>query len=109
MVQAQPPPDLKIPASSSTVDISIIDTTSYVGKLPAAAFMEPAMPGFDELSAPCFAFMIKHKPSGAKNKYDTLIWDLGVRKDFENAPILLSTGSRRATLSSRRRRMWRPS
>lgn len=89
MVQAQQPPDLKIPSSDNTVDVSVIDTTSYIAGLPAAAFIQPPVPGFSELSAPCFGFMIKHKSQGSKSKHDTMIFDLGVRKDFENGPASL--------------------
>lgn len=85
MVKAQQPPDLKIPESPNTVDVSIVNTTSYVGGLPIAAFMEPTVPGFDKMSAPCYGFSIKHHGQ-TKSKYDTLIFDLGIRKDWENGP-----------------------
>jgi hypothetical protein len=81
-----PPPELNIPESNQTVDVSIIDTTSYVRGIPAALFMAPAMKGFDALNACCYAFLIKHNNPDKRSKYDQLVFDLGVRKDWENGP-----------------------
>ncbi|TLD07941.1 hypothetical protein E2P81_ATG10565 [Venturia nashicola] len=85
MAASQPPPDLNIPHSSSTVEISIIDTTSYL-TLPSSLFMQPELPNFNTLTAPCYSFLIKHHSPAKPNKHDTLIFDLGVREDFENSP-----------------------
>ncbi|KAK3675743.1 hypothetical protein LTR78_004384 [Recurvomyces mirabilis] len=80
-------PELNIPPSKHIVDVAIIDTTAHGGKLPVAAFMHPAMPGFDMLDAPCYAFLIKHSNPEKTSKDDQLIFDLGVRKDWrENGP-----------------------
>jgi len=77
------PPDLHIPASSATVQISIIDTTSHISKIPTDNFLLPKIPGYDFLDCPAFSFLIQHS-SGRK-----LLFDLGVRKDWENfAPAL---------------------
>ena len=89
MSKAQNPPALNIPPSKHTVDVSIIDTTCYVGNIPAKAFMDPVMPGLECLSAPCYSMLIKHNNPEAKSKYDTLLWDLGVRKDWEKGPTSL--------------------
>ncbi|KAF4629002.1 hypothetical protein G7Y89_g9145 [Cudoniella acicularis] len=59
---AQPPPDLKIPSSKSTVSVRIIDTTSWIKGIPAAGFFSPDIKGFAHL----------------------VLFDLGVRKDIEN-------------------------
>ncbi|KAK2597683.1 hypothetical protein N8I77_012452 [Diaporthe amygdali] len=75
---AEPAPDLKIEPSAATVDVRIIDTTSWVYAMPARFFFEPHIKGFDDLSAPSYSFLIEH-PSGRK-----LLFDLGVRKDWEN-------------------------
>ncbi|KAK5172343.1 uncharacterized protein LTR77_003981 [Saxophila tyrrhenica] len=88
MPQPQPPPDLHIPPSNNTVTVSIIDTTSFVG-ISASRFMEPHIPGHDKLNAACYAFLIKHNNPASKSKYDTMLFDLGVRKDLENAPKVL--------------------
>ncbi|ROW08520.1 hypothetical protein VMCG_03277 [Cytospora schulzeri] len=80
---AQPAPDLKIEPSSATVDVRIIDTTSWISGIPTAAFFEPNIKGHDILSCPAYAFLVEH-PSGRK-----LVFDLGIRKDWENwAPAL---------------------
>lgn len=85
------PPDLKIPPSNNTVDVSIIDTTAHV-RIAANRFFQPDIPGNEMLNACCYSFLIKHpsNPSATSpKKYDTLVFDLGVRKDFENGPKVL--------------------
>lgn len=47
-------------------------------------FFEPQVPGYDTLNACVYSFLIKHHSSGSPSKYDTLIFDLGIRKDWEN-------------------------
>jgi hypothetical protein len=79
------PPDLKIPSSTNIVEVYVIDTTAHVS-IPVALFMKPPMAGHEMLQAACYAFLIKHNNPAAKSKYDTLVFDLGVRKDIENAP-----------------------
>ena len=77
-------PDFKVFSSPhhSTVRVRIIDTTSIVGKIPAALFMTPEFPGLNKLSGPSFSFLIEHPSSRS------LLFDLGVRKDWENlAPV----------------------
>lgn len=79
-------PDLKIPHSESTVEISIIDTTGHL-TLPSSMLIQPELPNFNTVTAPCYSFLIKHNSaSGKQNKHDTLIFDLGIRKDWENSP-----------------------
>jgi hypothetical protein len=86
MAQAQQPPDLNIPHSDATVDVSIIDTTSHLS-LPSLMLIEPELPGFNTVKACCYGFLIKHSNTSPQspNKYDTLIFDLGIRKDWENS------------------------
>ncbi|KAG0649914.1 Cytochrome P450 monooxygenase [Hyphodiscus hymeniophilus] len=72
------PPDLKIPKSSTTVQVRIIDTTSHIAGIGLAAFVQPEIKGFTTLSCPAYSFLIEH-PSDRK-----LLFDLGVRKDIEN-------------------------
>ena len=80
---ALPPPDLHIPTSNALVQISIINTTCNISNIPTDPFLLPKIPGHDFLDCPVFSFLIQH-PSGRK-----LLFDLGVRKDWENfAPIL---------------------
>lgn len=69
----------------STVRVRIIDTTSHIGNIPAAAFMSPELPGLSKLAGPSFSFLIEHPSSRC------LLFDLGVRKDWENlSPVTTS-------------------
>ena len=54
--------------------------------VPASMFMEPTIKGAEFLKACCYSFLINHENPDAKTKYDTMVFDLGVRKDFENSP-----------------------
>jgi glyoxylase-like metal-dependent hydrolase (beta-lactamase superfamily II) len=72
------PPNLKIPPSPETVKVQIIDTTSHIAGLDITTFLTPAIPGYTEIHCPAYSFLITH-PFGRK-----LLFDLGVRKDFEN-------------------------
>nr|AMB48857.1 metallo-beta-lactamase [Fusarium camptoceras] len=78
------PPDLNIPHSQATVKVSIIDTTSYMSNFPMSSFLDPLVAGHEEMKGCDFSFIVEHPKSG--NKYDTLLFDLGVRKDWENLP-----------------------
>ena len=49
--------------------------------IPYSLFMTPSYKGLDTLDAPAFSFLIEHQSSGRK-----LLFDLGVRKDWENMP-----------------------
>ena len=84
MISLQVPPPVLIPASQNTVEVSIVDTTSYMSGFPASTFVEPDVPGFETMNAGSYAFVIKH--AGSDHKYNTLLFDLGVRKDLENLP-----------------------
>ncbi|KAJ8110962.1 hypothetical protein OPT61_g6328 [Boeremia exigua] len=90
-------PSLEIPFSKRTVEVCIIDTTTKVNGLPASAFMTPSIPGYQIIRDGCeYAFVIKHTGS---DKIDTLIFDLGVRKDFENSPPVIVEQSANLGLS----------
>jgi len=85
MALPQTPPPLNIPDSPNTVKVSIINTTSQMSNFPMWTFVEPLMPGHHEMAAGSYAFLIEHAKTG--NKYDTLLFDLGVRQDWEtNSP-----------------------
>jgi hypothetical protein len=80
-------PSLNIPSSNSTVDVSIIDSTTSVNGLPVSAFMAPQIPGEQVISnGVSYAFLVKCKSTDKPSQFDTLIFDLGTRKDFENGP-----------------------
>jgi glyoxylase-like metal-dependent hydrolase (beta-lactamase superfamily II) len=84
--QGAPAPDLHIPSASQTVDVYIIDTTSTVRNVPAHLLLSPSVEGYDWLGVPIFCFLVQHPGLGR-----SLLFDLGVRKDWENlSPPLLS-------------------
>jgi glyoxylase-like metal-dependent hydrolase (beta-lactamase superfamily II) len=96
MATAQQPPDLNIPHSDATVEVSIIDTTSHLS-LPSLMLVEPELPNFNTITACCYSFLIKHRSSSSSDtnpqpqtntnvKYNTLLFDLGIRKDWQNGP-----------------------
>lgn len=84
MAAARRTPPVDIPPSITTVEISIIDTTSFMSGFPAKTFVEPLVPGFDTMNTGSYAFLIKHDVPGTK--YHTVVFDLGVRKDWEDSP-----------------------
>ncbi|CUA69621.1 hypothetical protein RSOLAG22IIIB_03993 [Rhizoctonia solani] len=79
------PPSLHIPASDSTVKLSIIDTTSRIKGPPTNAFFEPVIKGFEVMDCPAYAFLIEHNESNSK-----LVFDLGVSKNWRNGPPIIA-------------------
>jgi len=75
------PPKIDIPTAKSTVEVSIIDTTSRITGINAHKFLTPQIPQVPFISGPAYSFFIKHAPT---NK--AILFDLGVRKDWENYP-----------------------
>jgi hypothetical protein len=71
-------PDLHIPPSAATVDVCIINTTGHIDGIPTNDFLLPSIPGHKYLVCPVYSFLIQHS-SGRK-----VLFDLGVRKDWEN-------------------------
>ncbi|KAH8899854.1 hypothetical protein GQ53DRAFT_740871 [Thozetella sp. PMI_491] len=84
---ALPAPDLNIPPSTATVDVSIINTTATLHGVDAGRFIEPKIQGHYELGCPCFSFLIRHPTLNR-----TLVFDLGIRKDWETSstPFLVA-------------------
>ncbi|KAL2144222.1 hypothetical protein VTI28DRAFT_9433 [Corynascus sepedonium] len=83
---AEPAPDLRIPPSVNTVDVSIIDTTASIRGVPANLLLAPPVEGYDWLAVPVFSFLIHH-PTLKRS----IIFDLGVRKDWHNlSPSVVS-------------------
>lgn len=73
--------ELTIPASSSVVDVFIIDNGCRTGGFPAHLVLDPVLPGYEDLGkAPSYSFLIRHYATG---RY--LLFDLGVRKNWETA------------------------
>ncbi|EKV16249.1 beta-lactamase-like protein [Penicillium digitatum] len=76
-------PALKIPPSSFTVDVRVIDTQTEL-YLNSSLFWQPPLEGFAGLNAPVYCFLITHGDT-------QVIFDLGVRSDWENyAPHIVS-------------------
>lgn len=71
-------PSLNLPISDSTVEVSIVNTTTDI-VVPAWAFVQPVLKGHETFNLPTFAFLVKNKKLG-KN----IMFDLGCRKDWEN-------------------------
>ena len=81
-----PPPELNIPPSKATVDVSILNSSGLIRGVPTHRFLTPSIKGHDYLATPCYSFVITHRgPEGNR----TLIFDLGIRKDFWNWPAPL--------------------
>ncbi|KAK1974557.1 metallo-beta-lactamase superfamily protein [Colletotrichum cereale] len=72
---------LNIPPSTSTVQVSIIDTT-LDGDLPTAPFMGPAIKGFERWHPVGYAFLVTH--TDAEGNERRVLFDLGLAKDWEN-------------------------
>ncbi|RAL10207.1 MBL fold metallo-hydrolase [Aspergillus homomorphus CBS 101889] len=72
------PINLNIPASDKTVEVSIIDTTANI-QLPADVFFAPEIGGLKQLRAGAYAFLVENKSRDKR-----VLFDLGVRKDWEN-------------------------
>lgn len=77
--QAKPAPSLNIPSSSSTCQLSIINTTCDI-TVPIPYLVEPNIEGHDWLNLPTYSFHIKHEKSGKE-----LLFDLGTRADWWNS------------------------
>lgn len=77
---------IEIPKSSITVDVSVINSTSWVSNVPHWFSIEPLYPGLEFSAGPSYVFYIHHKPSDSR-----LLFDLGVRKNFRThlSPHLL--------------------
>ncbi|KAJ6631145.1 hypothetical protein B0H10DRAFT_1981080 [Mycena sp. CBHHK59/15] len=74
--------DLGIPASSSTVTVKTFDVAEDFSKIkvPAASFFKPVLPGHENYASPLYAFLIEHVATKQR-----VMFDLGIRKDVENA------------------------
>ncbi|KAL2264343.1 hypothetical protein VTK26DRAFT_6586 [Humicola hyalothermophila] len=79
-------PDLGIPDSPHIVEVSIINTTSTIRGVQADTFLTPPIDGHKWMATPVFSFLVQH-PELKRS----LLFDLGIRKDWENlSPPMLS-------------------
>lgn len=72
-------PHLDIPVASATVDVRVINTTSYQ-KTKTENLLNPPVAGHDTLCFPSYAFLITNHNQGAN-----ILFDLGMRKDWRTA------------------------
>ncbi|KAF7527643.1 hypothetical protein PCG10_002607 [Penicillium crustosum] len=70
----------------STVEVSVIDTTTYLTNIKGNIVVDPVYPGYEILKIPSFSFLIHHPPSGSH-----VLFDLGLRKNWRThlSPHLL--------------------
>ncbi|KAK8089016.1 Metallo-hydrolase/oxidoreductase [Apiospora hydei] len=74
-------PELNIPTSTSTVEVSIINSSGIIHGINTWRFVEPAIAGHDWLATPCYSFLIRHPELGR-----SLVFDLGIKKDWQSLP-----------------------
>ncbi|KAJ7264165.1 beta-lactamase-like protein [Mycena rebaudengoi] len=72
--------DFGIPRSDSLVDVKVFHVGTAVLLQSTHAFVSPVVPGHENAVFPAFAFLIQHKKTKKR-----LMFDLGTRKDVENA------------------------
>ena len=74
---AQTAPDVHIP-QGEIISVKLINPVNF-GPSQIRRFMKPPVEGLETFpSVPSLCFLLEH-PSGRK-----LVWDLGIRKDYEN-------------------------
>lgn len=79
-------PHLGVPVTTNTVDVRIINTTTYQ-KTSTEKLLSPPIPGLGTISLPSYAFLISHAGLGTH-----VLYDLGMRKDWRKAcPPALSS------------------
>ena len=74
---------VKIPNGEVAVKVQVIDTGARI-RGPCAAFMEPSIPGHEELSTLAYIFLVEHEKLQRR-----LLFDLGIRANIdEYSPAL---------------------
>ena len=73
-------PNLCLPPGNVCCDVSIIDTTTDL-VVGTSSLLEPNIKGHELLNLATYAFYIKNQESGFE-----VMYDLGSRKDWWNAP-----------------------
>jgi len=71
--------EVDIPASNSTVSVSIIDT-SWAYKIPCGDLFRPHFEGLDTFDICSYAFLVTRRDENETH----LLFDLGIRKDWQN-------------------------
>jgi hypothetical protein len=77
-------PKLEIRVSSTTVTVSVIDTTTRL-HMAVGTMFSPSIKGHTKLASPSYSFLVEHDRLGSK-----ILFDLGVRKNWqEQAPVIV--------------------
>lgn len=72
------PASVRLPPGDQTVTVKLINPVNF-GPAQIHRFMAPPVPELETFAtSPSLCFLLEH-PSGRR-----LVWDLGIRKDFEN-------------------------
>ncbi|KAF8177572.1 beta-lactamase-like protein [Mycena galopus ATCC 62051] len=70
-----------IPPSDATVDVKAFNVANFTLNNLTNAFLNPVLPGRENLTLPMHAFLIEHKPT-----QKLFMFDLGMRNDPQNLP-----------------------
>jgi hypothetical protein len=73
--------DFGIPPSDATVDVKAFNVANFTLNNLTNVFLNPVLPGREDLTLPMHAFLIEHKPSQKK-----FMFDLGMRNDPQTLP-----------------------
>jgi hypothetical protein len=77
-------PKFEIPVSSTTVTVSVIDTTARL-HMAVGTMFNPSIKGHTKLASPSYSFLVEHDRLGSK-----ILFDLGVQKNWqEQAPVVV--------------------
>ncbi|WJG36194.1 uncharacterized protein FOBCDRAFT_243921 [Fusarium oxysporum Fo47] len=76
----QPLPKLEVPYSQHVVDVSVIDSMTYV-RYPLNFFLKNPLPGHENLECPSFVFLVRHL-SGKKESISKYTLNIKSKKDI---------------------------
>ncbi|KAJ3531244.1 hypothetical protein NM208_g8960 [Fusarium decemcellulare] len=64
---------LKIPASSATVSVAIINTTAWASHVPCAGLFKPAFKGLDTFDLCSYSFLVTHRGEDSENLVPNIV------------------------------------
>lgn len=73
---------LNIPASTSTVSVSVVDGVRCFTGAPSGAFFGPAIDGFEKFDVVVFSFLVTHKDASTSTT-KKILFDIGLPKDWQ--------------------------
>lgn len=91
-IEAQPLPPWELPKADAIVTVRAIDTTTDMCS-NAVNFVEPVIPGHEQLNMTTLAFLIEHQSTDQK-----VLFDAGSRKDYWNFPPFIFQSLLKASL-----------